>query len=196
MNPTLISAGVGLLGSLFGGKSSTPHYVKDSYNLQNSIMRRALGLYDNADLESQDAATVAAYGDSVMNRAMTTLGNYDARAAAAGSSVAKGDTQKDRAKAQVAGDAASQVSELQANLASTRAARQAALLPNAAQAAAGTQAAAYLDQQQAGEQSAQMQGLLAATNLLTGLLPKKRGPNDRLALLNQGGATNPNTVVL
>lgn len=176
MNPMLISAGVGLLGSLFGGSQKTPNNVKHQLDLQNGILQRAIDLYDNTDLAAQDAQTVADYGNGVMNHAMTILGNYDAKAAGAGSPIGKADTVKDRNRAQIAGDAGEQISQLQANLDQTRAARQAALLPNASQAASGAQAASYLDQEQAAEQQSRLSGLGAAATLISSLLPQKVKP--------------------
>lgn len=180
MNPLLVSSGIGLLGSIFGGGSSTPKtpkYLTQNYKLQNQLLQRGIDLYDGTDLAAQDAATVAAFGNGVMDRAMTMLGNYDARAAAAGSPMGKMDTKKDRSRAQIAGDASSQISQLEANLNQTRAARQAAMLPNPAQAAAGAQAASLLDQyaynRQQQQQSGVMEGLASAANLIASLTAKK-----------------------
>lgn len=175
MDPTLISAGIGLLSSVFGGKPKTPGYLKHAYDLQNGILKRGTDLYDNTDLVAQDKETVDNYGKSVWDQAMHMLQNYDSQAAGGGSPIWKGDTLKDRSRTQIAGDSASQIAQLASSLASTRADRKAALLPNPSSAAAGFQGAMALDQQAYGQQAANTEGLMNAAQLVAALFNKQKG---------------------
>ena len=170
MDPTLISAGVGLIGSLFGSKPSTPSYVKEQYDLQNALMKMGIDLYNTTDIAANDQQAVDAYGRNAMSRAMQMASNYDAKAASSGSTIFKGDTMKDRSRNQIYADQASGVSQLEANLATTRAQRKAALLPQSS--GANNSNAMYLDQanQQANANNGNMIGNIAA------LLGKLWGP--------------------
>jgi hypothetical protein len=143
IDPTIISAGVGLLGSLFGGRrNTTPSYVAEQYNLRNAADRRAMDLYDRTNLEETDARAVESYRTGALQSALAALNNYDAQAAGRGSSILKADTAKERSRNQIAADAVRPVSEFAAGLETSRANRKAQLLPNVG----GNMAAAqYLD---------------------------------------------------
>lgn len=181
MDPLVVSAGVGLLSGMFGGKPKTPGYVKENYQLQNDLFKRAMGLYDNTDLAAVDQSAITAYSDSTMQEALKFLQNYDALAAGSGSAIGKSDTRKDRSRAQIASDSASKVGSLEASLISSRPNRQAALLPSVGSVAQGVPAAAYLDQQVADQNQQQMQGILDAAQVIGTLWPTKSatGQNDR-----------------
>lgn len=143
MDPAIISAGVGLIGSLWGGRrNSTPSYMAEQYNLRNAADRRAMSLYDSTDLDQLDAQAVSSLRTGAMQQAMQALSNYDAVAAGRGSAMYKGDTAKDRSRNQIAADSVQPVAQFEANLATSRPQRKAALLPNVGNA---TGAASYLD---------------------------------------------------
>jgi hypothetical protein len=201
MDPTTIAAGVGLIGSLFGGGQQQPGYVKQNYGYINGILQRGLGLYDNTDLNAQDNQTVNDYSTGAMHTAMAMLGNYNAQAAGNGSGAWKADTMKDRAMSQIAGDQASRVADLRAQLDSTRPERKAALLPSAMQAAMGGQDAMYLDGQQRAQQGAQTQGILSAAQLVGGLFGRRSaapspmfnmGPQNDRGYMGAGGSGSYN----
>lgn len=164
-----LAAGVGLIGSIFGGGPSTPGYVRENYELQNAAFRKAMELYDSINFEQLDQRALTTYSDAAMKYAQTILGNYDAKAAAAGSPIWKSDTQKSRSRNQIAADAALPIAQYAAQQLSTRPQRQASILPNPAQAAAGFQSAAYLDQASAAQHSQEMGGLFDAAKALSKL---------------------------
>lgn len=173
---SLVSAGIGLLGGVLGGGGSkTPSFVAENYKLQNSLWKKALDLYNQTNLETQDAQTLALYNDGAMQRAMGLLQNYDATRAGASGRIGAQDTQLSRGRGQIASDTAQQVSQLGAQLSSTRPQRKAALLPSAAGASSGFQSAAFLDQAEQQRQQAEMNGLFGLAPLIGQLLTKKKG---------------------
>lgn len=182
MDPAIISAGVGLIGSLFGGRrNSTPSYMAEQYNLRNAADKRALSLYDSTNLEELDAQAVGSLRASALKNAMDALSNYDAIAAGRGSGAYKMDTAKDRSKNQIAADSVAPVAQFEANLATSRPQRKAALLPNVGN---NTGAASYLDNfnMQSGQADADM---WAQIMQIAGRLANSRGSgsggrNDRM----------------
>ena len=161
-----LSVGVGALSSIFGGGGNKSNTLERQYANYEGLLKRALALYDGTDFAAQDAQTVSAYDAGVQRRAMALLGNYDAKAAGAGSGRLQSDTRKDRSRAQIAADAATQTSDLEAQLSSTRTNRQKALLPDASSAVQGFQGAQALDQYSMANEAGNIQGILALAKLL------------------------------
>jgi hypothetical protein len=175
------------LGSLFGSKPEVPEYVLQQYRLLNDLISKGINLYDSTDFNKLDAEAVKTYGDSAMKQAMSFLQNYDAKATAGGSPIYKSDTAKDRARVQISADSALPVAQFQAGLIASQPGRRASLLPNPGNASYGFNPAMYLDQQAQGNADSQLQGLMAAAQLLGkikwGKGSRPTGQNDRYGMV-------------
>lgn len=169
MDPAIISAGIGFLGNMFGGRPQVPKHVLEAARMQNGIFQRGLDLYDSTDLERVDKQSLDLYMKQAMQQAMQAATNYDAKMAGSGASILKGDTAKDRMRGQIFADAGNKVGGIAADLNSTRAARKAALLPQA-NANAQMQGAMFADQQNYTQGQAEQKGWADFVQLASGLV--------------------------
>lgn len=194
MDPGTIAAILGAATSIFGGRKASrePSSLRRNYRLANSILQRAIDLYDSANLEDLDRQAMAAYTRTAMDEAMQALSNYDARAAAQGSPILKDDTAKSRARAQIAADAGRRLGEIEANLVSTRPARQRALLPAVQDAAGLSNTAALLDQFRMQRAQSDEDSLLKAAALVAKLFGRKAAKSN---INDVYGALAPGSVL-
>jgi hypothetical protein len=161
-----ISAGVGILGGLFGGGQKETAMDR-LYKTYNNLLKQKIGIANSVDFKTLDKNYLDAYSSKNAEDTMTTLRNYDAQFT--GANAGKADTNKDVARTKIAGDSSRRVIDLAAQLDMTRAQRQLALLPSQGDVAGGFQAASGIDANNMANQNSSLGAVMSLAQLIQGM---------------------------
>lgn len=173
MDPSIVSAGVGLLGSLFGGGGGGDDRLAGLYKLYEQILNEGMNIYRTTDLDELFRQSQERYRQIVDENVGRGLRNYNAGLLAGGVTPTGGDTEQAVQRGLVRQKGATRLAEREADFLLNKPMMQKSLLPGVGDATAGMGMASQLDAMASGRKAANRNAIGQFGDFLSGIINKE-----------------------
>lgn len=170
IDPAIVSGGVGLLTSLFGGGGGGTDYMAGLYKLYEQILNEGMNIYRTTDLDELFRQSQERYREVVDEQVSRGLRNYNAGLLAGGVKPTGGDTEQSVQRGMVRQKGATRLAEREADFLLQKPMMQKSLLPGVGDATAGMGMAGHLDAMAAGRGAANRNAMGQVGDFVTGII--------------------------
>lgn len=175
MDPSIVSAGIGLLGSFLGGGGGGDDHLAGLYKLYEQILNEGMNIYRTTDLDELFRQSQERYRQIVDENVGRGLRNYNAGLLAGGVTPTGGDTEQAVQRGLVRQKGAARLAEREADFLLQKPMMQKSLLPGVGDATAGMGMAAQLDAMASGRKASNRNAIGQVGDLITQIITAEKG---------------------
>lgn len=172
---SLISAGLGALGGIFGHGQSGPTEQDYVMGLWRKNLEERMRIYGATNLEQLDATSLAQYQKDTEQGAARQMDNYATEMASRGYDPSYSDSERTRTIGRISNNASESVAKMKADLAQSRPGRQLALMPDPNTVAGGFNMASRLDSYRANDVQNEMGLIMEIAKALPSVMGSRGG---------------------